>query len=420
MSICADALPSIAAPRRRERVRPFLLLLAGLAGAFVFIEPSPYEIVSLVTFTAFVAAGLTLNAAYIPLLLLVIVYNVGFTLSLLQVLGEDKTGMWVAVSWYLGVTAIGFALVMAEETSRRLRFLLAGVMIGAVIAAACGIAGYFGVLADLFTRYGRARGTFNDPNVFGPFLVLPAVLCVQRSLAGNLGTIVRNVAVLAVLLLGLVLSFSRGSWFMFAASATIAVLLSLVTARATAERARIILLAGIGVVFVGALVVAALSVDEVGTLFRERASLTQSYDSGPLGRFGRHILGALLALDHPLGIGPRQFHLYFVEDPHNVYLNAFLSGGWISGLAYALLVLITTGFGFATVLRPTPWQGAYIAIYSTFLGMAMLGFVIDSDHWRLFWMLLGLVWGLTIATRAQAPPPPPSGNRLTPASGAGR
>ena len=27
----------------------------------------------------------------------------------------------------------------------------------------------------------------------------------------------------------------------------------------------------------------------VGTLFRERASLTQSYDSGPLGRFGRHI-----------------------------------------------------------------------------------------------------------------------------------
>ena len=54
--------------------------------------------------------------------------------------------------------------------------------------------------------------------------------------------------------------------------------------------------------------------------------------------------------------------------------------------------------------------GAYIAIYSTFLGMAMLGFVIDFDHWRLFWMLLGLVWGLTIATRAQAPPPS-SGNR---------
>ena len=56
------------------------------------------------------------------------------------------------------------------------------------------------------------------------------------------------------------------------------------------------------------------------------------------------------------------------------------------------------------MLQPTPWQGAYIAIYSTFLGMAMLGFVIDSDHWRLFWMLLGLVWGLTIATRAPAPP----------------
>ncbi|BBF93338.1 O-antigen ligase family protein [Blastochloris tepida] len=417
MSICADALPTVAAPLRRERVRPVLLLLVGLAGAFVFIEPSPYEIISLLTFTVFVAAGLSLNPTHIPLLLLVILYNVGFTLSLLQVLGEDKTGMWVAVSWYLGATALGFALVMADETSRRLRFLLGGVMIGAVVAAVCGIAGYFGVLADLFTRYGRARGTFNDPNVFGPFLVLPAVLCVQRSLAGSPGAILRNVAVLAVLLLGLFLSFSRGSWFMFAAAATIAVLLSLITTRATAERARIILLAGVGVVFVGALVVAALSIDEVGTLFRERASLTQSYDAGPLGRFGRHILGALLALDHPFGIGPRQFHLYFVEDPHNVYLNAFLSGGWLSGLAYALLVVITVGFGFATVLRPTPWQGAYIAIYSTFVAMVLLGFVIDSDHWRLFWMLLGLVWGLTIATRAQTPQ---KGNRLTPASGAGR
>ncbi|NJO54756.1 MAG: O-antigen ligase domain-containing protein [Bacteroidales bacterium] len=405
MSISADVLPtSFAGPMRRERVRPFMLLLAGVSGAFVFIEPSPYEIVSLLAFTVFAALGVTITAAHVPLLLLVIIYNVGFTLSLLQVFGEPKTDMWVAVSWYLGATALGFALVMTDDTARRLRFLLAGVTIGAVIAAACGIAGYFGVLADLFTRYGRARGTFNDPNVFGPFLVLPAVLCVQRILAGGAGSLLRNGLVLAILLFGLFLSFSRGSWFLFAASATAAVALSFLTTRSNVARARIALLAGAGVVFVAALVAAALSIEDVGTLFRERASLTQSYDSGPLGRFGRHILGAALALDHPLGIGPRQFHLYFVEDPHNVYLNAFLSGGWISGLAYVLLVLLTIGYGVGAALRPTPWQGPAIAIYSTFVGVAVLGFVIDSDHWRLFWMLLGLVWGLAIATRAQSPP----------------
>ncbi|NJL06989.1 MAG: O-antigen ligase domain-containing protein [Methylacidiphilales bacterium] len=405
MSISADGLPtSSAGAMPRARVRPFLLLLTGVSGAFVFIEPSPYEIISLLAFTVFAALGLTVTAAHVPLLLLVTIYNVGFTLSLLQVFGEPKTGIWVAVSWYLGATALGFALVMIDDTARRLRFLLAGVIIGALVAALCGIAGYFGVLADLFTRYGRARGTFNDPNVFGPFLVLPAMLCVQRSLAGDAGGIVRNGLMLAILLFGLFLSFSRGSWFLFAVSATVTVALSFLTTRSNVARVRIALSAGAGVVFIAVLVVVALSIEEVGTLFRERASLTQSYDSGPIGRFGRHILGATLALDHPLGIGPRQFHLYFVEDPHNVYLNAFLSGGWISGLAYVLLVLLTIGYGFGAVLRPTPWQGSAIAIYSTFVGVAVLGFVIDSDHWRLFWMLLGLVWGLSIATRAQAPP----------------
>ncbi|ALK09080.1 O-antigen ligase family protein [Blastochloris viridis] len=396
----AAGLPSpLATSSGRDRLRLLLLLLVGVSSAFVFMEPSPYEVFSLFTLTVFAATGLAVTRAHAPLILLVILYNAGFTLSLIQVFGEPKTNMWVWVSWYLGLTAIGFALIATRDTARRLNALLTGLTIGAVGAALCGIAGYFGVMSELFTLYGRARGTFNDPNVFGPFLVLPAVLCGLRVLGGGAGALVRNVPILAVLLLGLFLSFSRGSWFIFVASAMVAVVLSLLTARSPVARARISLLTGAGVVFVVGLVVAALSFDEVGALFRERATLTQSYDTGPLGRFGRHILGAQLALDHPFGIGPRQFHLLFVEDPHNVYLNAFLSGGWISGLAYALLVLLTLVFGFTPVLRRSPWQIAYIAIYSTFVGNVALGFVIDSDHWRMFWMLLGLVWGLSIATR---------------------
>ncbi len=48
-------------------------------------------------------------------------------------------------------------------------------ILAALIAAVCGIAGYFRLFPrafDLFTLYGRAKGTFNDPNVFGPFLIL--------------------------------------------------------------------------------------------------------------------------------------------------------------------------------------------------------------------------------------------------------
>ena len=65
--------------------------------------------------------------------------------------------------------------------------------------------------------------------------------------------------------------------------------------------------------------------------------------SGAHGRFARHILGAIFALDLPLGIGPLQFSKYFPEDPHNSYLNAFMSGGWLSGACYPTLVALTAG-----------------------------------------------------------------------------
>ena len=78
---------------------------------------------------------------------------------------------------------------------------------------------------------------------------------------------------------------------------------------------------------------------------RQRASLDQSYDVGHTGRFGRHVLGVLLVLDMPLGIGPLQFHKIFPEDPHNAYLNAFVSGGWLAGFTYLALAASTLVMG---------------------------------------------------------------------------
>ena len=44
----------------------------GFAGAFVFIEPSPYEIVGLLAIFLFAVTGLTLRAALVPLILLLV------------------------------------------------------------------------------------------------------------------------------------------------------------------------------------------------------------------------------------------------------------------------------------------------------------------------------------------------------------
>ena len=242
-------------------------------------------------------------------------------------------------------------------------------------------------MSDIFLLYDRARGTFNDPNVLGAFLVLPALLAFQRVLASRFLEAVRAALLLLVLVAGLFLSFSRGAWGQFAFSAALMMMLTFVTSRSPRERVRIVLFAVLGVMALAALVAALLSIEQVADLFKERAILEQSYDVGPTGRFGRHVLGFLLALDTPFGIGPLQFHTLFPEDPHNAYLNAFMSGGWLSGFAYLTLVAVTLVSGLRFVFVATPWRATYLAVYAAFVGVAGESLIIDSDHWRHYFLL---------------------------------
>ena len=46
----------------------------------------------------------------------------------------------------------------------------------------------------------------------------------------------------------------------------------------------------------------------------------------------------------------------------------------------------------------TPWQLYLLAAYAAFVGEAAEGMVVDTDHWRHFFLLLGLIWGLSVAT----------------------
>jgi hypothetical protein len=406
MSVAAPAPPfdleaAAQAPRiGLERVRLALLWLTGVAGAFVFIEPSPYEVVSLLTIFVFAMAGLTLRASLMPLMLLLILDNIGFSIAVVPVLDQPKTLTWVLISWYMAATAIFFAAMLAHNTQPRLSMLLRGYSVAAAIAALAGIAGYFNLISsEQLLLYGRARGTFNDPNVLGAFLVLPMLLALQRILSGRLGEIMRGGTLFVVLAAGLLLSFSRGAWAQFAVSAVALMVMTFIVSRSSAERLRLVVLAVLGFLALTAFVAALLSIDRVAELFQERATLDQSYDVGTLGRFGRHILGALLAIDQPFGIGPLQFAHYFPEDAHNTYLNAFVSGGWLSGFTYFTLVSLTLVAGLRFAFVATPWQRTYLVVYAAFLGTAAESAIIDSDHWRHYWLLIGVLWGLIAASR---------------------
>jgi hypothetical protein len=399
----AEGFPSsLTAAPRVVALQRALVWLAGASSAIVFIEPSPYELVTLAAAIIFFATGLRLRLVFMPLLLLLFLINVGYSIGAVPIMDKPEVANWIATSWYMAITVIFFAMVVSEDTAARLDMLRRGLIVGALIAAIAGIAGYFNLVPgghDLLTLYERARGTFKDPNVLGAFLILPALFALQSVVSDDFRKSFRSTIALGIMALAILLAFSRAAWGGLAITSGFMLALMVLTSQSRAQRSRIIVMAVVAVIIVVMLIGVLLSFDSIGEMFRQRASFDQSYDEGRFGRFGRHILGAEMALDLPLGIGPLQFHRYFPEDTHNSYLNAFMSGGWITGVCYPALVLVTVIMGFRHVFVLVPWQRAYLAIFAAFLGTVGESFIIDTDHWRHFWMMLGAMWGMFAAAQ---------------------
>ncbi|WP_420411007.1 O-antigen ligase family protein [Roseibium sp.] len=378
------------------------LWLAAFLSGFVIEEPAPYELYMVMLTVIWLACGLKLRREFAPLIILMMVFIAGGLGSTPFARNFGDAFMYMAVSGFLGLTAIFYAAILAE-TPERSRIIEHGYIVGAVIVALLGIAGYFHLFpgAEYFTRYDRARGTFQDPNVFGPFLVLPTLLLSQRLL---LGPILRNLHVLvplAILVLGIFLSFSRGAWGVLFASFLLLYVIHLVTEQNSARRGRLVLIGLAGVFLTAMLLAVALSIDTVADMFAQRARLVQEYDGGRIGRFARYALGFQMVMEHPLGLGPLEFNKYFHEDEHNVYLKGFTTYGWIGGLAYILLAIWTVAAFLPLVFKSRPWTPFVRAVFSVFIAHLILSVIIDTDHWRHMYMLYGLAWGLIAADKLE-------------------
>lgn len=101
----------------------------------------------------------------------------------------------------------------------------------------------------------------------------------------------------------------------------------------------------------------------------------------------------ILATQHPLGIGPLEFAPMFGEDTHNIWLKAVLDYGWIGFIAFLTLTFLTLGIGFKLLFRNRPWQPFLLVAYATYLEHVLIGNVIDTDHWRHFYLLFRIIWG---------------------------
>src|SRR6202022_1738845 len=287
----AEGFPSsVTAAPRVVALQRALVWPGGASGAILFIEPSPYELTTLAATVIFFATGLRLRLVFMPLLLLLFLVNVGYSISAIPFMDKPEVADWIATSWDIAVTVIFFAMVVSEDTAARLDMLRRGLIVGGLIAACAGIAGYFNLIPgghDLLTLYERARGTFKDPNVLGAFLILPALFALQSVVSDDFRKSFRSTIALGIMALAILLAFSRAAWGGLAITSGFMLALMVLTSQSRAQRSRIIVMAVVAVIIVVMLIGVLLSFDSIGEMFRQRASFDQSYDEGRFGRFGR-------------------------------------------------------------------------------------------------------------------------------------
>ncbi|RUW61679.1 O-antigen ligase family protein [Mesorhizobium sp. M7A.F.Ca.US.008.03.1.1] len=370
------------------------VFLGILLSGFVISEPAPYELYMAGLIAIWALFGLRISRAATPLLVLLVTMNIGGMISMTQMADLANTPLYLAVSLFLAFSAVFFASITAVQPNLY-RLIFIAYVVSAVATSLLGIAGYFHAFpgAEMFTKYDRAAGAFQDPNVFGPFLVLPGIYLLYLLLTGPVTRMPLLAAPLLIITAGIFFSFSRGAWGMFAVSAVLLTGCLFLQSASGKFRLRVVVMTMAALALLVVAMIVILQLPGVSEMFSNRAHLEQSYDTARLGRFARYGIGFQMAMEHPFGIGPLVFGTIFGEDTHDIWLKMLMDYGWLGFVSFLALVLWTLAAGFRILLRDRPWQPYLLCAYVAFIGNIGLGTFIDIDHWRHVYLLLGLIWG---------------------------
>lgn len=365
------------------------LLLLGV----VRTEPAPADAVLGVAMAVGVATG-RFRLAAVPrsvrhLLGVLVALNL---LSAIEAVDLGAAARYLAITLYL--VALGVWLAGYVDSRRRTQLAVGAYLIAAVSSALMGVLALFvsfpGSTALSADGY-RAQALFEDPNVFGPFLVPAAVILLEERLRPSLFARrpALNSVCLLVLSAGILFSYSRAAWLNLAVAVAVLILLG---ARGRGGARRTVRVAATGILTAA---VAVVLVQATGSaeFLGERAHF-QTYD---VERFSAQQTGVDLALAHPLGIGPGQFDVLVPVSSHSLYVLVMAEQGFL-GLAVLLaLVVGTLALAARNALRGLDLHGlGSLSLLAAWCGALVNSLVVDTLHWRHLWLLAALIWATTM------------------------
>ncbi len=367
----------------------------GLLGV-VLIEPAPADgALCVVMAVALVTGRFRLAAAPRAAVAILAVLAALNVMSSIQVADAGRAAGFFAVTLYLA--AFGLWLPGYVTSEGRARLIVEAYLFAAVSSALLGMLALAGVIpgAAVLTEGGRARALFQDPNVFGPFLVPAALIVAEELVRPRLLRLssVTKALLLAVLVLGVVFSYSRGAWLNLALA--LAVMGVVFAARGGVRQA----LALVAIGLVGAAVVAGAVVATGSADFLAERARPQTYDTT---RFAGQRAGLQPAWEYPFGAGPGQFEAIAGISAHSTYARAIGEQGFLGVLVLAALLGFTLGAAVRNAARGRDTYGiGSAALVAAWCGLLANSAFIDTLHWRHLWLVAGLIWaGTMIGARA--------------------
>lgn len=310
------------------------------------------------------------------------------------------TMRYMAITFYLLASTFVVAALIARYGAKIVEPTLRAFLLAAAIASAIGILARFHAIPnpEVFFRDAsglRIKSTFKDPNVFAPFVAAASVVALDDLVVGRRG-LVRSILLQGLYLLALLFAFSRGAFLNFGVALAVYAGARILWMEDVQARARLLRVGVAAAVILVPVLVFALAASGLGEYFSSRLSF-QGYDSE---RFAAQRESLAVAEENLLGIGPGNWTQgRFETDTHNSYLRVLAENGVLGLLGFLLFTLGSTLRAFAGLRLPDPFGSWCAVALAVLAGTLVESLVIDTIHWRHFFLFLGIPVGIWMYLR---------------------
>jgi len=363
----------------------FFSVYVFLSG-FVFVEPSPAELWFLL-FIPFFLLTTRFRLTYLAISLLLffplfISFSFGYSLF-----GFINPRFFV-IDLYL--FALFLFLISYDLSTKEYEILIDKTVSAWVIAGLINVLfGFFifstgktTVLGKRFVVAGLEYvGFFKDPNVLGPFLIVPSLYLIE-DLYKKTRKIFKNVILLAFFGVGILLTFSRAAWLNYLVGVFITVAMYEAKNKKIYHLKTLIILLFLlaGILSIFSLNLQVLNFDFKDFLYAKLG--LQSYDKDRFEAQAASI--EMVKMNVFSGIGPGNYEKITNNySAHSTYLR-YLGERGLLGLTTFLIFLLY-------IFKKTISSKQHVFLLASLVGTIVNSLFIDSLHWRHLWILFVLI-----------------------------